>query len=1523
MIHPLLRGLPPVIVAALLSIVAVPVAAQQVCPAAGEPDAEAGWQAYQAGDIATARERFEAALAACPDLLYAVTGLGYVELRVGEDARAREVLLGVVAADPTIVDAQVGLGIEAWRRADLEEVAARFTRVLELDPGNTTALDYLGRLPEGLGPPPDRPPLERPDTITYPSRVAGSRIEVRTSNGWEPFYIKGVNLGAAIPGRNPSEFPDLATYRTWIAQIARMGANVVRVYTIHPPRFYDAVAEWNLENPSMPLWLIHGVWTELPPDDDYLGEEFEGEFFGEMERVVDVVHGRADLRPRPGHASGFYTSDVSDWTVAWIIGREWEPFSAMAFDSIAPEFTAWDGEYVSLDAGNPMEAWLTRALDHMVAYETGTYGEQRPAAYTNWPTLDPMSHPSETTAEEEVAIRRGLGEQVESVPREYDNDIIGLDATRMTASDEFAAGLFASFHAYPYYPDFMILEESYREAASSFGPSNYFGYLQQLKAAHPGMPVVVSEYGVPASIGSAHLQPQGQHHGGLSEAEMARIDRRLTLELAEAGMAGGVLFAWIDEWFKKNWLTIEFELPPERNRLWYNRLDAEQHYGIFAMEPEPPVPGATIEERADGWAEIPPLYETDTGTVRAAHDAAYLWLHVETPGHEPGDRIMLGIDLVDPGAGDVRWPGGEGPEVPVGLEFVVIEGEEGLRVLADPPMNPFDLVPVGESTRATSGVQPEIADSPAGFFRDRLRQARNAPWISEPNDDGLYDSLRVISNRRRFARDSTEYLAMGYDRGVLPGGAMPDGFWEREGDVLEVRIPWLLVNVTDPSSRSVLASPEAERSGVRRTADGGVRLRDGTILRRDAVVADVGTRTVEDIGIVVAREGVDGRWRQWPREGESVARFGWPTWEVEDIRWRARERPAFGAMQDAFRVLDSMPLPVFTAPEISAMPDTIREVDPEPAPAIEPAPDPEGPRDRLDAVRAEGERAWNEGDQEAARRAYERLLSAEPDNEIALHRLALLHAWDDETETALGYFDRLLATNPDNVAARVDRARALAWAGRETEAVAALDELLAERPRYAPAMKARAQFLAWAGEFDRALQGYDELVSGMDADRPIRQERAKVLAWAERYEESLSSWDSLVVAAPQDVETRVGRAAARTFAGDIDGAEEDYRRALEIDSTNVEALQGLARAQSWDGRLVAGEATYRRAVAFDDGSAAALVGLAQNLRWQGRNAAALEILERARRLEPGNADVREQLQWVRVNTSPRARLSQATEEDSDGNDMRTTTLTAEFNPVPRLSVRTDLYRRDVDAPGLEREALGARVTGTWQMEPGWSLSLGGGLSENDGVGDDRIPSWRASISTPARYALTGSVAVGASALDGTAALADLGVEVRQLEVDAAWANSAGLRVSAAGGVADFRGSEPNRRTSGSLGIRQRLGPAWTTGVIVRAFAFEKDLGDGYFDPDFFGLVEASLGWSVELGSWTLRLEGAPGVQRVGSEGDAAGAIRTSGRLAWRAAPGRELWVSGGWSSAGLQRLSATGGADYRYEVLSAGVSWVF
>ena len=464
-----------------------------------------------------------------------------------------------------------------------------------------------------------------------------------------------------------------------------------------------------------------------------------------------------------------------------------------------------------------------------------------------------------------------------------------LDAALVRATFSFPAGYFAAYHVYPYYPDFMVLDADYQAASSSEGPSPYFGYLRDLKTRHKGMPLLIAEYGVPASLGIAHLHPYGWHHGGLTEEEMASLDARMTREIAEAGMAGGVIFAWIDEWFKKSWLFSDFLLPLERNRLWLNSLDPEQRYGVIAMEPEPRISGATLTDRLAGWRAIDPLYDDGDMRLRAVTDEASLWLLVES-SRAPPQELFIGFDIIRADAGSFSWPNRRGPTLPVGAELVLHANGDELRLLADPAASLFRFAPIEVAPeREDELVVMPLAEGvePPGLFTGRLIWDLNAPYLSVARADGTFDSLRVITNRRRVGRDTTEYATLGYDRGLLRRGAHPDGVWESTADskIVEIRMPWALLNVTDPSSRRVL-----QHAPNRPDDEGWI----GSLAEDDAA------QVVEGIRVVAAARLADDTWRNWPASGSAfdVAEITWETWE--EPKWRERRRPVFEALRRIF-----------------------------------------------------------------------------------------------------------------------------------------------------------------------------------------------------------------------------------------------------------------------------------------------------------------------------------------------------------------------------------------------------------------------------------------------------------------------------------------------------------------------------------------------------------------------------------------------------------------------------------------------
>ena len=271
-----MRSRAAALLASAFLMLAPPARAAARCPPTVGDLVDAGWKAYRADSIALAAARFQRADHLCPEGLDARVGLGYAWLRLGVPARAESLLSRVVSADSGYTDAWAGL-MYAARRCGHDSLAVRAARrVLRVTPGDTDAKAVLDALSPGWDARP-RALATRPAHLVAQARTHGESFEVPARGGWKTFYVKGVNLGVALPGKFPAEFPtDSAVYAGWLERIAGMNANAVRAYTILPPAFYRALAAWNAAHPEHALWLIHGVWAELPNERRLRRSELDG-----------------------------------------------------------------------------------------------------------------------------------------------------------------------------------------------------------------------------------------------------------------------------------------------------------------------------------------------------------------------------------------------------------------------------------------------------------------------------------------------------------------------------------------------------------------------------------------------------------------------------------------------------------------------------------------------------------------------------------------------------------------------------------------------------------------------------------------------------------------------------------------------------------------------------------------------------------------------------------------------------------------------------------------------------------------------------------------------------------------------------------------------------------------------------------------------------------------------------------------------------------------------------------------------
>lgn len=152
----------------------------------------------------------------------------------------------------------------------------------------------------------------------------------------------------------------------------------------------------------------------------------------------------------------------------------------------------------------------------------GVHKMQRPVAFTNWVTTDMLVHTNEPAkAEEDSAI---------------------VDPGHIKATKDFKPGLFASYHIYPYYPDFMNYQKETITYKNKDGKiDTYKAYLADLIKQHD-MPVLVAEYGVPASRGMTHISKMGFNQGMLSENDQGTMDAYMLQDIYDEGYAGALVF---------------------------------------------------------------------------------------------------------------------------------------------------------------------------------------------------------------------------------------------------------------------------------------------------------------------------------------------------------------------------------------------------------------------------------------------------------------------------------------------------------------------------------------------------------------------------------------------------------------------------------------------------------------------------------------------------------------------------------------------------------------------------------------------------------------------------------------------------------------------------------------------------------------------------------------------------------------------------------------------------------------------
>jgi len=595
------------------------------------------------------------------------------------------------------------------------------------------------------------------ENVKYLAKTQGMDFLVYENGTFNEFFVKGVNIGAAKPGYFPGELSiTKEEYLKWFQYIEEMGANTIRVYTTLMPEFYEALYEFNYGK-EKPLYLIHGVWVNEEDTItllDAYGEEGKilKEFIKDAKDIVDILHGNASLPKRVGFASGEYKFDVSNYVIGWILGTEWDPYFVNSTNSnyIRP----YDGTFLYTENASAFENFLAEVGDKTIAYEYQKYGVYRPTAFSNWLTTDPLTHPNEPMEVEDMAT---------------------VDTEHIKAKEGFKSGLFASYHVYPYYPEFINSDLKYRANIDSDGEVNtYEGYLKDL-ISHHTIPVIVAEFGIPSSRAKAHdAVPSGYNQGKHSEEEQGEILIDMFTNIYETGYCGGIMFSWQDEWFKKTWNTMDFD-DEESRAYWSNPQTNEQHFGLLSFDPGEIKSICYVDGEKEDWINDKPLLSQDGIDLYMKSDEKYVYLAIDN--YKLGEKtINIPIDTIK-NQGNDSYKDLKFSQL---IDFIIeIDGTNNSRIIVDQYYDTYTF-----------------------------------QYGEKPNKNtGVFNKMYLSLNRALYFPEEMKHVeTQKYETGILLyGNGNPDdenfnslADFYNNGDFLEIRIPWQLFNVMNPAKKYIM-----------------------------------------------------------------------------------------------------------------------------------------------------------------------------------------------------------------------------------------------------------------------------------------------------------------------------------------------------------------------------------------------------------------------------------------------------------------------------------------------------------------------------------------------------------------------------------------------------------------------------------------------------------------------------------------------------------------------------------------------
>ena len=595
--------------------------------------------------------------------------------------------------------------------------------------------------------------------VTYSAIATGDSIFINKDDDLERLYLQGVNINNVLPGTFHGDIGAKEDdYLRWFDYIYEMNANVLRVQTLMPNKFYKTLDKFN-KNKENPLYIIQGIEFDvvgLEDGYDIQKVEIEEKLLYDMKNTVNAVHGNP-FENMPEDIGAIYNTDISEYLLAYTLGVEFESHDII-YSHIMNDDKSYIGKYIKTEAdASSLESFLARMGDILVSYEINEYRKQTPITYiaTAYNMINTISSNSDNSLDNFTDSQR---------IKNY------IDIENIKAMPEYKAGIFASYNIYP---SVGTLKEY----------TNDIGYILRKLTKYHSVPVLISEYGVPSSRLVADFDTI-HSKGGISETEQGEMLADISSSIYSSNCAGGLIYNFQDDWNISSWNTKD-KIILDRNPYWRNVQTYGQSYGVLSFDPliddKVYYPDNNIKE----WADTDLFSGNNNADLYVKASEEYIHFYIDLKDKLVSDYKNFYIDL------DIIAKSGSVISRAHDLEF---DNSVDFIIDINDKKNSKMLVHEYYSTNKFELLKEEIRTRPDIMYSAKYRD--NFIPITE------YTSPKV------YVKETNSYIEERvYETGkLIHGNANPSSNnfnslsdFYIGSNYIEVRIPYGILNFMDPS----------------------------------------------------------------------------------------------------------------------------------------------------------------------------------------------------------------------------------------------------------------------------------------------------------------------------------------------------------------------------------------------------------------------------------------------------------------------------------------------------------------------------------------------------------------------------------------------------------------------------------------------------------------------------------------------------------------------------------------------------